>query len=138
MQITSPSLSPNVVRSLSRSNGISLSPLATSRTLSGSLVERFSGYGERETWKWGGNTPSPLSGKKLRFAEAGDELKHPEMKNERTSSASHEGSLKEEQNGGDLSSLSSEEEEEFRRDLANLDADIARIQKSLRETVRRT
>lgn len=46
--------------------------------------------------------------------------------------------LEEEQNGGDLSSLSSGEEEDFRRDLANLDANIARIQKSLRETALRT
>lgn len=46
--------------------------------------------------------------------------------------------LEEEQNGGDLSSLSSGEEEDFRRDLANLDANIARIQKSLRETALKT
>ena len=55
----------------------------------------------------------------------------------------HEGGLtvidlEEEQNGGELSSLSSCEEEDFRRDLANLDANIARIQKSLRETALRT
>ena len=41
-------------------------------------------------------------------------------------------------NGGDLSPLSSGEEEDFRRGLENLDANIARIQKSLRETALRT
>ena len=46
--------------------------------------------------------------------------------------------LDEQEHGGDLSSLSSGEEEDFRRDLANLDANIARIQKSLRETALRT
>ena len=43
-----------------------------------------------------------------------------------------------EQNGGELSPLSSGEEEDFRRGLENLDANIARIQKSLRETALRT
>lgn len=46
--------------------------------------------------------------------------------------------LEEERNGGDLSSLSSGEEDDFRRGLENLDANIARIQKSLRETALRT
>lgn len=46
--------------------------------------------------------------------------------------------LEEEQNGGELSPLSSGEEEDFRRGLENLDANIARIQKSLRETSLRT
>ena len=46
--------------------------------------------------------------------------------------------LDEEQNGKDLSPLSSGEEEDFRRGLENLDANIARIQKSLRETALRT
>lgn len=46
--------------------------------------------------------------------------------------------LEDKENGGDLSSLSSGEEEDFIRDLANLDANIARIQKSLRETALRT
>jgi hypothetical protein len=38
----------------------------------------------------------------------------------------------------DLSSLSSRDEEEFQRDLVSLDAEIARIQRSLRETAMRT
>jgi len=46
--------------------------------------------------------------------------------------------LEEDQNGGDLSPFSSGEEEDFRRGLENLDANIARIQKSLRETALRT
>ena len=46
--------------------------------------------------------------------------------------------LEEEQNGGELSPLSSGEEEDFRKGLENLDANIARIQKSLRETALRT
>ena len=46
--------------------------------------------------------------------------------------------LEQERNGGDLSSLSSVEEDDFRRGLENLDANIARIQKSLRETALRT
>lgn len=46
--------------------------------------------------------------------------------------------VEDKENGVDLSSLSSGEEEDFKRDLANLDANIARIQKSLRETAYRT
>lgn len=38
----------------------------------------------------------------------------------------------------ELSSLSSRDEEEFQRDLQSLDAEIARIQRSLRETAKRT
>lgn len=44
----------------------------------------------------------------------------------------------EELNSGDVSPLLSGEEEDFRRGLENLDANIARIQKSLRETALRT
>ena len=46
--------------------------------------------------------------------------------------------LEEELNSGDVSPLLSGEEEDFRRGLENLDANIARIQKSLRETALRT
>lgn len=38
----------------------------------------------------------------------------------------------------ELSPFSSGDEEDFQRDLANLDADIARIQRSLRETAKRS
>lgn len=38
----------------------------------------------------------------------------------------------------ELSSFSSGDEEDFQRDLASLDADIARIQRSLRETAKRS
>lgn len=82
--------------------------------------------GQTDPLAWKTPRKSPLSQNKkhLRFAD-------------------HEGDLtvvdlEEEQNGGDLSSLSSGEEEDFRRDLANLDANIARIQKSLRETALKT
>lgn len=46
--------------------------------------------------------------------------------------------MEEELNSGDVSPLLSGEEEDFRRGLENLDANIARIQKSLRETALRT
>lgn len=90
--------------------------------------------GQTDPLAWKTPRKSPLSQNKkhLRFADAAY-----------GPSADHEGDLtvidlEEEQNGGDLSSLSSGEEEDFRRDLANLDANIARIQKSLRETALKT
>lgn len=67
--------------------------------------------------------------KQLRFADA----------TQNTSTHAEDGlKVEDKENGGDLSSLSSGEEEDFKRDLANLDANIARIQKSLRETAYRT
>lgn len=96
--------------------------------------------GQVETSAWKTPRKSPLSQNKkhLRFAGAAHETSA-----RADGIGAHEGGLtvvdlEEEQNGGDLSSLSSGEEEDFRRDLANLDANIARIQKSLRETALRT
>ena len=96
--------------------------------------------GQTETSAWKTRRKSPFSQNKkhLRFADAAYGLSaHAD------GLEAHEGDLtvidlEEGQNGGDLSSLSSGEEEDFRRDLANLDANIARIQKSLRETALKT
>lgn len=93
---------------------------------------------EVTAWKTPRTSPLLQNKKHLRFADATHETS---LRTDGT--GTHEGGLtmedlEEERNGGDLSSLSSGEEEDFRRDLANLDANIARIQKSLRETALRT
>lgn len=96
------------------------------------------GQTEISAWKAPTKSPSSQNKKHLRFADA---AYGPSVYEDGI--GDHEGGstvldLEEEQNGGELSSLSSCEEEDFRRDLANLDANIARIQKSLRETALRT
>ena len=119
-----------------------VSPSLPNRTLTShqnpSSLSRMDGQTETSAWKAPRKSPSSQNKKHLRFADAAyGPSAHADGIGE------HEGGLtvvdfEEEQNDGELSSLSSCEEEDFRRDLANLDANIARIQKSLRETALRT
>lgn len=141
-QTATSGLSPEVLQLARRNNGNTVSSSIPNRTLishgNQSSLNRMDGQVETSAWKTPRKSPLSQNKKHLRFADAAHETSaHAD------GIGAHEGGLtvvdlEEEQNGGDLSSLSSGEEEDFRRDLANLDANIARIQKSLRETALRT
>jgi len=145
-QTITPGLSPEVLQLARRNNGNTVPPSLPNRTLvsheNPSSLNRMDGQTEtaRKTPR---KRPSLQNKKHLRFADAayGPSAHAPSAHADGIEE--HEAGLtvvdlEKEQNGGDLSSLSSGEEEDFRRDLANLDANIARIQKSLRETALRT
>lgn len=141
-QTTAPGFSPEVLQLARRNNGNKFSPSGPPRTLisyeNPPSLDHVDGRSEVTAWRMPRKSPLLQNKKHLRFADAAHETSaHAD------GIGRHEGGLmvedlEEEQNGGDLSSLSSGEEEDFRRDLANLDANIARIQKSLRETALRT
>lgn len=141
-QTNTPGLSPDVLQLARRSNGNTISPSLPNRTFlsheNPASLKHIDGQTDTTAWKTPGKSPLSQNKKHLRFADAAyGPSAHAD------GIEAHEGDLtvvdlEEEQNGGDLSSLSSGEEEDFRRDLANLDANIARIQKSLRETALKT
>ena len=90
-------------------------------------------------------TPTPKGKKMLRFAEevwSDDKISgerfHDNAVLEPLDTGVVPGPLEYSKSTEDVSSLSSRDEEEFKRDLATLDADIARIQRSLRETALKT
>ncbi len=125
-----------------RNNGNKYSPSLPNRTLinheNPSSLDRVDVQSEGTAWKTPRKSPLLQSKKHLRFADAAHETSlRTNGIGTREDDLTVE-DLEQERNGGDLSSLSSGEEEDFRRDLANLDANIARIQKSLRETALRT
>jgi len=135
-------LSPDVLQPARRNNGNTSSPSLPNRTFlsheNPASLKHIDGQTDTTAWKTPRKSPLSQNKKHLRFADAAYGPSAHADGNE-----AHEGDLtvvdlEEEQNGGDLSSLSSGEEEDFRRDLANLDANIARIQKSLRETALKT
>ena len=93
------------------------SPAFTSRRLSRPLTDENEGAGYK------------ITGESFANLDGMDSLEQGALEVE---------NMEEELNSGDVSPLLSGEEEDFRRGLENLDANIARIQKSLRETALRT
>lgn len=133
-QATTPGLSSEVLQLAIRDNRNPISPSRPEKAITTPEQLPSFSQGVVSTGKVSRKGNDVKYKKQLRFADA--------TQNTSTHAdgiESWEDGLKVEdkENGGDLSSLSSGEED-FKRDLANLDANIARIQKSLRETAYRT